>query len=294
VGVLFLRPARVSLGVSTAVLTAMAMAGCAADRAAPAAEPAPVESAEVSAAPVESVESGEMFVVYEDADSAEAVQGRALLTAANLLEALADDVNDMLLLPVDVPVTGQQCDEANAFWSPSEQAMTICYEDAELSNRIFEAAGDEDPVGSTLGAERATFYHELGHAVIDLYDLPFTGREEDVADQLAAVLLLQPDDDGQVDPENIRAAQAYARMFQGYSEQDGGGAENFPFWDVHEYDLARMYNFQCWIYGSDPEGNAHMVDQELVPEDRADSCEGEFDRMSRAWYEMLEPHLRDE
>ena len=66
-----------------------------------------------------------------------------------------------------------------------------------------------------------------------------------MAGQLAAVMLLEPD--------------------------DSGAAEDFPFWDVHEYDLARMYNFQCWIYGADPQGNAFIVDEGLVTEDRAES-----------------------
>ncbi|MFA5708860.1 DUF4344 domain-containing metallopeptidase [Mycolicibacterium sp.] len=287
--------ARCSVALAALVAALVAVVGCGGGQAESVGLPDPEpERTERVVVPNVPTETGEMFVVYEDAESPEAVRGRELLTEANLLEELADDVNAMLLLPVDVPVNGRQCDEANAYWSPSEQAMTICYEDAELSERIFVEAGEEDPLAATLGAERATFYHELGHAVIDLYDLPFTGREEDVADQLAAVLLLQAGDDGTADPENVEAAQAYALMFQGYSEQEGGGAEEFPFWDVHEYDLARMYNFQCWIYGSDPENNAFMVDDGLVPDERADSCESEFDRMSRAWYEMLEPHLRDE
>ena len=35
------------------------------------------------------------------------------------------------------------------------------------------------------------FLHEVGHAVFDYLDVPNTGREEDVADQFAAYLLLQ-------------------------------------------------------------------------------------------------------
>ncbi|WP_307789395.1 DUF4344 domain-containing metallopeptidase [Mycolicibacterium baixiangningiae] len=127
---------------------------------------------------------------------------------------------------------GAQCDEANAFWSSDDRTVTICFEDADLSQTTFEKAGDEDPSAATLGAERATFYHELGHATLDT----------------------------SIDPA-----------------------------DVHEYDLARMYNFQCWIYGADPQGNAFIVDEGLVPEDRADSCEAEYDRMSRAWLGHARP-----
>lgn len=268
-------------------LCSLLVAGCADDGAG--APPAQAALPEADMAQT----SGQMTVTYEDADTLEAVNGRRLLTESRLLETLAAEVNDTLVLPEDVRVVGQQCGEANAYWSSDDRMLTICYEDVDLSHSTFEQAGDPDPLAATLGAERATFYHELGHATLDLYDLPFTGREEDVADQLAAVLLLEPDDSGATDPQNVRAATAYARMFEANSEQDGGAAEDFPFWDVHEYDLARMYNFQCWIYGADPQGNAFIVDDGLVPEDRADSCEGEFDRMSRAWWDMLDPHLRD-
>jgi len=229
---------------------------------------------------------GEMTAVYEPAESPEAVQGRQLLEEAGLLEELADEATAMLRLPQDVPLVGRECGEANAFWDIDDRELVLCYEDAALGMTVF--ADDPDPRASTLGAVRATFYHELGHAVIDLYDLPFTGREEDVADQLAAVLLLETYDDRDIDPEDLAAAQAYARMFAA----DEDGVEDFPFWDVHEYDLARMYNLQCWIYGADPQGNAFVVEQELLPAERADSCPDEFDRMARAWDELLGPYLR--
>jgi hypothetical protein len=271
--------------MSAALCAVLFVAGCSENRGGSAeVEPSPSDAAAEPA--------GEMTVVYEDATTPEAVNGRRVLADNKVLESLAADVDESFVLPEDVRLVGAQCDEANAFWSSDDRTVTICYEDADLSLTTFEQAADPDPVAATIGAERATFYHELGHATLDLYDLPFTGREEDVADQLAAVLLLEPDDDGTIDPDDVRAAVAYARMFEANTEQDGGAAEDFPFWDVHEYDLARMYNFQCWIYGADPQTNAFIVDEGLVPGDRADSCEGEFDRMSRAWWDMLDPHLR--
>jgi hypothetical protein len=278
--------------LSAALCAVLLAAGCSENRDDTAElEPPPSDAAAEPSTPA-AESSGEMIVVYEDATTPEAVNGRRVLADNKVLESLAADVNESFVLPEDVRLVGAQCDEANAFWTSDDRTVTICYEDADLSLTTFEQANDPDPVAATIGAERATFYHELGHATLDLYDLPFTGREEDVADQLAAVLLLEPEDDGSTDPDDVRAAVAYARMFEANSRQDGGAAEDFPFWDVHEYDLARMYNFQCWIYGADPAGNAFIVDEGLVPQDRADSCEGEYDRMSRAWWDMLDPHLR--
>ncbi len=128
-----------------------------------------------------------------------------------VLEDLADDINQSLKLTIDVPLHGSQCDQANAFWSPDKKTVTICYEDADLGEKIFTKAGDKDPVASAIGSEDATFYHEAGHMTINLYNLPITGKEEDAADQLAAYILLTPGDNGKVDSESLKAITNFAR-----------------------------------------------------------------------------------
>ena len=236
-------------------------------------------------------DTGEMVVSYEEATTPEAVNGRALLQDNAVLEGLADDVNDSLWLPYDIPVIGAQCDEANAFWDPQEKSMTICYEDADLSQQIFRDAGDDDPDASAVNAEIATFYHELGHMAIDLYDLPATGREEDVADQLAAYVLLQPGEDGAPDPESVAAVKDFAREFGAYGLRRGeAGLDDFA--DVHSLSETRMFNLQCWIYGADPDANADLVASGELPEDRADGCDDEWVKLDRAWSTLLEPHVR--
>ena len=142
---------------------------------------------------------GKMTVVYDDATSPEAINGKKLLQDNKVLEDLAADINQTLKLPQDIPLHGSQCDQANAFWSPSKKMIVICYEDADLSQKIFVKAGDKDPDTSAIGSEDATFYHEAGHMAVTLYNLPITGKEEDAADQLAAYILLTPGDSGKVD-----------------------------------------------------------------------------------------------
>lgn len=279
--------------VVAAIAVALLAAGCGGNRdAAPNAEstsstqtPEPTTSAPAQA-------SGEMTFTYADASSPDAVHGRQLMQDAKFLEGVTENANDILNLPHDVPVIAKQCDEENAFWSPDDQNMTICYEDMEHSYRIFVADGDQDPAASAVNAEIATFYHELGHAVLDIYDLPFTGREEDVADQLAAYMLLAPGADGKPDPDGVQIATDFARMFKGYSDETGGDIDQSSFYDTHSFDLTRMYNFECWIYGADPADNGKIVTDGLLPEDRADGCESEYDKMSAAWQQMLGPHMK--
>jgi len=235
--------------------------------------------------------NGRMILTYEPATSEDAIRGRDLLRDDRLLEDLADGINESLKLPLDIPLIGMQCDEANAYWSPDDDSMTICYEDAAEALDIYTRAGDSDPAESAINSEIATFYHETGHMAIDLYELPITGREEDVADQLAAYVLLTPGDDGQIDPDSVQAVKDFAREFGGYSDEKGAIDEG-QLADVHSLDKTRMYNLECWVYGADPDGNADLVDSGLLPEDRAEGCEDEYQKLSDAWSTLLAPYFK--
>lgn len=234
---------------------------------------------------------GTMIATYEDAASPEAVTGRDLMRNENLLEDLAAAINSSLKLPQDVPLIGKECGEANAYWSVDDKSMTICYEDAAEALQIYTDDGDPDPVASAINSEVATFYHETGHMAIDLYELPITGREEDVADQLAAYVLLTPGDDGTIDPASVQAVKDFAREFQGYSERDGEIDEG-QLSDTHSLDKTRMYNLECWVYGADPVGNEDLVTDGSLPRDRADGCQDEYEKLSDAWSSLLSPYFK--
>ncbi len=234
---------------------------------------------------------GKMVATYEDATSPEAVTGRDLMRNDHLLEDLAEGINQSLKLPVDVPLIGKECGEANAFWSPSDKSMTICYEDAAEALKIYTDDGDADPRASAINSEIATFYHETGHMAIDLYQLPITGREEDVADQLAAYVLLTPGDDGKIDPASVQAVKDFAREFRGYSDSNGEIDEG-QLADTHSLDKTRMYNLECWVYGADPVGNADLVSDGALPQDRAEGCQDEYEKLSDAWSSLLGPYFK--
>jgi hypothetical protein len=234
---------------------------------------------------------GTMTVVYDDATSPEAVNGKKLMQDNQVLEELAADINQTLKLPYDVPLHGSQCDTPNAFWSPSQKSITICYEDADLSQQIFVKAGDPDPDASAIGSEDATFYHEAGHMAVTIYDLPVTGREEDAADQLAAYILLTPGDNGKVDAESVQSVKDFARTFEAYAAARGElGAAAMA--DEHSLDMQRVYNLQCWIYGSNPDANADVVSSGGLPEDRAVRCPDEWKKLDHAWSTLLDDYWK--
>lgn len=277
------------------VLAAFLIAGCGgsggdtAGPSTPSATSVPAAKAEADADDVP--DEGDMTAVYEDATTPEAQNGRHLMESAELLENLAASVNETFNLPGDFQLLGQQCDQPNAFYDPNEQAIVLCYEDADFAEAVFARNGDPDPVDSALNAEIGSFYHELGHMLIDIYDLPITGREEDVADQLAAFVMLAPDDDGTIDPESVKVVRDFAGEFRAFAEEEGEvGEEQFA--GGHSLNQTRMYNLLCWAYGADPDANAGIVNDGELPPERAELCEDEYSKMDYGWATLLAPYVK--
>ncbi|MGO4442107.1 DUF4344 domain-containing metallopeptidase [Mycobacterium sp. 2YAF39] len=241
-------------------------------------------------APADGDGGGTMIVTYEDASTPEAINGRKIQQENHMLEDLAEDINQSLKLPHDIALKGSQCGQPNAFWSESDNAITMCYEDTDWSEGVFKKAGDADPIQSALNSEYATFYHEVGHMTISIYDLPVTGREEDVADQASAFILLTPGEDGQ-DPESVDSVKDFARGFAASAEVQTEYSDD-QMADEHSLDLQRVYNLECWIYGSNPEANGDLVANGQLPEDRAQGCPAEWEQLDQAWSTLLDPHWK--
>lgn len=120
------------------------------------------------------------------------------------------------------------------------------------------------------------FYHELGHALIDVMELPVFGQEEDAADT-ASILLI----DATFDTETATdIAYDAALGFEAEADAAGGRVE----WsDVHGADLQRFYNLVCLFYGADPDSRDEFAEDMGLPEERADSCEEEYALAIDSW-----------
>ncbi len=209
-----------------------------------------------------------------------------------LFEDILDQLNETLVLSRDLPVRMEECKEVNAFYDSETGSVTLCYELLEHFLEIFgkqmegsSAEEQEEAAGKAVSALVFAFYHELGHALIDVYDLPATGREEDAVDQLATVMLLETWE-GEDSELAILSSAEWFDLDASESEDEPDTA------DEHSLDEQRYYNLVCWIYGSDPEYFADVVDDWELPAKRAERCEGEYQRMSQAWNTLLGPHLR--
>ena len=235
--------------------------------------------------------SGKVVIRYEDAETPEAQRGRQIMQDAKVLEELAQHIEDTLLLPHDLGLVAKQCNTINDFYDPNTTSIELCYEAREHAEKLDQGSGIADPVQPAIDEATSAAYHELGHATLNIYDLAFTGREEDVADQLSAFMLLTPGADGSKYPDGVRIATNTALEWK-LSSKEAGDANELPFWDGHPMDIQRMYNWECWIYGADPAANASIVQSGDLPEDRAGNCEDEYANMTRGWQQLLGTHVR--
>ncbi|MFJ8535939.1 DUF4344 domain-containing metallopeptidase [Streptomyces sp. NPDC093591] len=257
-------------------------------------------SAAVTAAPSPSAGQGDLVVSYERPKNPVDRRTEDFLRRAKVLERVSSYADDIIALPYDVPLRAKSCGFANAFWNPETKDITYCYEFIDALRPIYEkqetegsarqrgAAVEQDLIGLTNGV----LLHELGHGLITMYDLPATGKEEDAVDQLSALLLAGGDD------EHRKYAIDTINAWAGLAEADAAGempADEYA--DEHSLDIQRFYNWSCWLYGSDPAAYQWIVRSDdspdgVLPEERAEGCPEEFQKIAHSWGTLLEPYLK--
>ena len=215
-------------------------------------------------------------------DAAEYLQG------TYLLEDNAEWLNENYKLPYDVLIEGAECGEKNAFYTPSEKKITVCYEFVdEILNAGYALYPDDADraEGFAYNVLDGILLHETGHALVDIYDLPITGLEEDAVDQFAALIQSRTYGDYDPDYETGRNMMLDVADWWDYKADDPP-----TYWDVHSLNIQRFYNIACYAYGADPEYNSGLVG-EYLPEARADTCQDEYEKMSSSWDRLLEEYM---
>lgn len=214
------------------------------------------------------------------------------LKDGRVLEAYVEHINSGLLFPKDLPVSFAECGKENAFYRSSTGDISICYEIVrrfageflELKEENAKIGVEYDPDAALTDAITFVFFHELGHALIDIYDLGID-KEEDAADGLATALLLHLDGG---DVAAINGATALLAL----SREAEQNAESLPFWDEHSFGPQRFFNIGCWVYGKlGGDELRSALNVQGMQESRLDRCPTEFRRMRKLWRGLLKPWL---
>ena len=209
-----------------------------------------------------------------------------LLTRSHVLEKI-----QALLAPFRLPrrvlLKIEGCDgTANAY--SGDDAVTVCYEYIdEIWRNVPKQTTPEGvaPIDAFVGPLVDVFFHEFGHVVFYMLQVPVFGREEDAADAFSAYLMLNFGYD-----EARRLIAGSAHQFK-RDLKPKVTLELTDFSDTHGAPAARFYNLLCIAFGANPEGFADIVSKRQLPVERAIGCEDEFRELAHAFRTLIRPHI---
>ncbi len=230
-------------------------------------------------------DEGDFKVRYESPTAAEWQGWEEWIRDEGSFERETSWLNDNFKLPVDIHIVGKLCGQINAWYDPSKNEIVMCY---ELFNEVYGnfLGVEDDPVESMLHVIDYVLYHEMGHALIDMYDLPYTGLQEDAADQFAFYIMTEMTND------ELGYDTLYSTVIHYYIwNEKYGHLDYLQYHDTHQFGKQRMYNTACFMYGSDPETHHEWRGTEWLPEDRAVHCIQEYEHGIRSWDRLLAPYL---
>lgn len=227
---------------------------------------------------------GKFRVVYEQSSNEINQTLQQSLKQAGFFEGIASDLNTLgLMLPHDIPIVIRDCQEVNAYYDPTANSIIMCNElMLGMASDFYQRlnVSEEKALESGLQSSVFVFYHELGHALIDVLNLPTTGKEEDTVDEFATILLTSTND-----KESARIVLNAAKWFGLYKNSE------VPAWAEHAPNEQRVYNIVCLVYGSNPQQFSFLLQQTELPQERGAACVNEYDKKVASWDQLLSPHI---
>src|SRR5262249_49602401 len=143
-----------------------------------------------------------------------------------------------------------------------------------------------------VGGAVGVMLHELGHALFDIQDIPLFGREEDAADQIAGLIMLQFGKD-----VALTTIKGFFNVWHHFNAEQmrAEKGKNNPLVeaDEHSLNIQRAYNFLCIAYGKDPDAFRELADR-MLPRIRKDNCAEEYKQVAFAFRKTVLPDIDQE
>lgn len=192
----------------------------------------------------------------------------------------------------ELKIVMKECGAINAFYLPQEKAIVMCYEYMADGERFVSQHYRNQTIKTQAMMKTGIFmgvlFHELGHAMVHLHNLPIIGGEEDVADRIATLLLLRfteknPDQGklmlhADISHQWVKRTSALEKILNG----------NRQYSDEHSLNEARVYNKVCLAYGSNPALFTDLANQLNLTESRKARCPYEY-QQAKSSFEKLMP-----
>jgi hypothetical protein len=199
-------------------------------------------------------------------------------------------------LPEELTIKTAECGAVDSWYRREnfKPTVTICY---EYLRHILESLPNEiTPAGITPADAAAgqffwVTFHEVGHAIFDIFDVPIFGHPEDAADNFATYILLQF---GRGQARRLIGGAAWAwRAYLGdYKRNPVVRKRIAAFADNHGLPEERFYNLLCLAFGADPVQFADV--HNYLPPTRLSTCKFEYRTLVNAFHKEISPHIDQE
>ncbi|WP_019613800.1 DUF4344 domain-containing metallopeptidase [Psychromonas ossibalaenae] len=227
-------------------------------------------------------------VVYTDPVNALEKSIQKQLQVSDTVESMVTLSNDTFKLNKQLSIVFGG--EEGPLFDPETNEILIPYTFIDEINRRFKAVKYAETGVSIEDASSDvlmhTLFHELAHALISMYELPIVGKEEDAADSLAVLLLVEYFEDG------AEIAISAADLFD-LESMDNEIIEEQDLWDEHSLDAQRFYTTLCHVYGSSPESYSDIPKQLGFSQERAEFCVDDYANMLNSWLTLLKPYIKN-
>jgi hypothetical protein len=227
-----------------------------------------------------------MSINYEVSCSKEDNIQRDHIQASDIGKTVVEHLNQEFELPQAIKLKFACSDdgEDSPYYDPEHKEVIVPYafrRYVQEKLRRNEYSDDAEELRTvTDDVLLHTLYHEIGHALVDVLNLPITGKEEDAVDELSTVLLLESYEDG--DEIAISAGE----FFDIEALQTENVTEDALFGE-HSLDEQRFFNILCLVYGENPEERTDLFEGLDINEERAEMCIDDFEKRNKAWATLL-------
>ncbi|MFM2252876.1 MAG: hypothetical protein RJB68_1213 [Pseudomonadota bacterium] len=200
---------------------------------------------------------------------------------AQILEEMATQLSNQFRLSQPLKIGLGECGVSNAKYRSDMKFVQICLElIPDLTSRIAREQGNrlnrESMTRTVMGALVFIIFHELGHALIDIENLPVLGKEEDAADTISTYLILQKPALAEIGVAGgLFFFGRQTTLIPGFFSQDHLS-------DEHGLNPQRAVNLACAAYGKDPQRFGWAIQTARVTNNRAIRCTNEYIQLERS------------
>jgi hypothetical protein len=227
------------------------------------------------------------FVVEYYEPSEDMLVYAQMLIESGIIDEAVANLNASFILPK--PININFASMPNQGPHQIGDQINMPYEFLHQNHMILSATNyfetHEEALVTILNLTEFVLYHEIGHAIVHVLDIPVLGKHEDAVDGFAAILSTIWNLD--------EVALSAADMMDATSMlEEGNEYQPSEFWDSHSLNEQRMYSIFCLIYGSNPEKHAGLLQSLGMPEEKGQSCQYDYQETLRNWTKVLEGNIR--